>query len=142
AGDLDRARVLRERIVTEGASPTMRAFAAYVDGEVEAAAGRGSLAEEHYERAIKLARSSGATFVVGVASVGLLTTRAAADRIVDALRDYREVIDYFAGTGCWTQLWTTLRNLAELLRQLGDTEPARLLDTAADQAPDAPAVGG
>jgi len=61
---------------------------------------------------------------------------------VDALRDYREVIDYFAGTGCWTQLWTTLRNLAELLRQLGDTEPARLLDTAADQAPDAPAVGG
>jgi hypothetical protein len=35
-----------------------------------------------------------------------------------------------------------LRNLADLLRQLGDTEPADLLDVAADQAPEAPAVGG
>jgi hypothetical protein len=28
-----------------------------------------------------------------------------------------------------------LRNLADLLRQLGDTEPADLLDVAADQEP-------
>jgi hypothetical protein len=31
----------------------------------------------------------------------------------------------------------TLRNLATLLRELGDEEPAVLLDAAADQAPDA-----
>ncbi|OLT06909.1 hypothetical protein BJF90_14970 [Pseudonocardia sp. CNS-004] len=32
----------------------------------------------------------------------------------------------------------TLRNLATLLRRLGDDEPAALLDAAADRAPDAP----
>ncbi len=66
--------------------------------------------------------------------------RAAAGRVHDALRGYREVIDYFARTGNWTHLWATLRNLADLLRRLGDDEPAALLDAAADQAPDAPAV--
>ena len=65
--------------------------------------------------------------------------QAAAGRIHDALRGYREVIDYFARTGNWTHQWTTLRNLAELLRRLGDDEPAGLLDAAADAAPDAPA---
>ena len=55
---------------------------------------------------------------------------------------YREVIDYFARTGNWTHLWATLRNLADLLRRLGDDEPAALLDAAADLAPDAPVVNG
>jgi hypothetical protein len=52
-----------------------------------------------------------------------------------------DVIDHFARTGNCTHQWTTLRNLAHLLRQLGDHEPATLLDAAADQAPDAPAIG-
>jgi hypothetical protein len=33
-----------------------------------------------------------------------------------------------------------LRNLADLLRQLGDHEPAAVIDAAADQAPDAPGI--
>jgi hypothetical protein len=49
------------------------------------------------------------------------------------------VIDYWAVAGNWTHQWETLRNLARLLRRLGDNEPATLLDAAADQAPDAPA---
>jgi hypothetical protein len=48
------------------------------------------------------------------------------------------VIDYFARTGNWTNVWTTLRNLADLLRRLGDDAPAAVID-AADAAPDAPA---
>ena len=91
-------------------------------------------------RAVELARGSGATFLVGVATVGLLAVRAAGGRVHDALRGYREVIDYFARTGNWTHLWTTLRNLANLLRRLDDHDTATLLDTAADHAPDAPAV--
>jgi hypothetical protein len=74
--------------------------------------------------------------------VGLLTVRTAAGRVPDALRGYRDVIDYWARAGNWTQQWTTLRNLARLLRELGDDEPAALLDAAADQAPDAPPPGG
>ncbi|MGH4008829.1 MAG: hypothetical protein ACRDTH_11855 [Pseudonocardiaceae bacterium] len=48
--------------------------------------------------------------------MGLLTARADAGRVHDALRGYRDVIDYFARTGNWTHQWVALRNLAGLLR--------------------------
>jgi len=139
AGDLDQARTLNDRGLAGAVSPTMLSWGAYVAGEIESLAGRSELAEQHYVRAIDLARTSGATFLVGVGNVGLLTVRAAAGRVYDALHGYREVIDYFARTGNWTHQWATLRNLADLLRRLGDHEPAALLDAAADRAPDAPA---
>ena len=142
AGDLDEARALNERGSADAASPTVLAWRAYTAGEIESAAGDPEAAERHYVRAIELARTSGATFLVGVATVGLLAVRAGAGRIDDALRGYREVIDYFDRTGNWTHQWTTLRNLADLLRKLGDDEPAALLDAAADAAPDAPARNG
>ncbi|MGH3786419.1 MAG: ATP-binding protein, partial [Pseudonocardiaceae bacterium] len=140
AGDPDEARALNDRGLAGAASPTMLAFGAYVAGEIESFAGRPELAEQHYVRAIDLARTSGATFVVGIATVGLLAVRAATGRVQHSLQGYREVIDYFARTGNWTHQWTTLRNLADLLRRIGDDEPAALLDAAADHAPDAPAV--
>lgn len=140
AGDLTEARTLNDRGLADAASPSMRSWSAYVAGEIETCAGHSELAEQHYLRAIDLARTSGATFLVGVATVGLLAVRATAGRIHDALRGYRDVIDYFARTGNWTHQWVTLRNLADLLRQLDDNEPAALIDAAADRAPDAPAV--
>jgi hypothetical protein len=118
----------------------MLAWSAYVAGEIDSRTGRTGPAEQLYLRAIDLARASGATFLVGVATVGLVTVRATAGRVHEALAGYREVIDYFARTGNWTHQWTALRNLADLLHQLGDHEPATLLDTAADQAPDASAT--
>ena len=141
AGDLDRARTLNEESLAEAGSPSMRSWGAYVDGEIENLAGRSEAAEQHYLRAIDLARSSGATFLVGVATVGLLTVRAGTGRVVEALTGYREVIDYFDRTGNWTHQWATLRNLADLLRRLGDDRPAAVIDAAADAAPDAPADG-
>ncbi|WP_440073286.1 BTAD domain-containing putative transcriptional regulator [Streptosporangium sp. OZ121] len=139
-GDLDEARKLHAQGVTSAVSPTMLSWSAYVAGEIESSAGHTELAEHHYIRSIALARTSGAAFLVGIATVGLLSVRAAADRVHEVLNGYREVIDYFARTGNWTHLWVTLRNLAELLRRLGDDEPAAQLEAAADQAPDAPAV--
>lgn len=141
AGELDRARELNGRMATAAVSPTIRAFAAYVRGEIDNAAGEPNRAAEHYTRAIDLARSSGATFLVGIAIVGLLTVRTTAGRMPEALHGYRDVIDYWDRSGNWTQQWVTLRNLAELLRQLGDDEPAALLDAAAEHAPDAPSSG-
>ena len=44
-------------------------------------------------------------------------------------------IDYFSSTGNWSHLWTTLRNLADLLRALDDPAPAAQLDAATDHAP-------
>jgi tetratricopeptide (TPR) repeat protein len=140
AGDLHAARALNERARAGAVSPSTRAWVAYVSGEIESRADNSELAERHYVTAIDLARRSGATFYVGVATVGLLTVRAAAGRVGDTLRGYREVIDYFTRTGNWTHLWATLRDLAGLLRTLGDDEPAALLVAAADKAPDAPAA--
>lgn len=77
----------------------MLAWGAYVAGEIETSAGRRDLAEPDYVPAVELAHTSGATFLVGVASVGLLAARAAEGRVDDALHGYREVIDYFAATG-------------------------------------------
>jgi len=114
----------------------MRAWGAYVDGEIDSLAGHSEPAERHYLRAIDLARASGATFLIGVATVGLHAVRAAAGRVHDALHGYREAIDYFARTGNWTHQWTTLRNLANLLRRLADHEPAAALDAAAGRGLD------
>ena len=140
AGDLDRARELNARLAAGAASPTLHAFTAYVAGEIAGTAADPVAAQEHYLRAIELARASGATFVVGIASVGRLTVLVETGQHADALRGYRDVIDYFARTGNWSHLWTTLRNLARLLRRLGDGPTADLLDDAADHAPDAPPV--
>ncbi|MGW7253543.1 BTAD domain-containing putative transcriptional regulator [Streptomyces sp. NPDC054834] len=142
AGAPDAARRLNERGWADAVSPSMRAWGAYVAGEIENLAGRDELAERHYVEAVDLACASGATFLVGVSTVGLLSVRAAQGRVHEALEGYRDVIGYFARTGNWTHLWTTLRDLAGLLRGLGDDEPAALIDAAADRAPDAPAVPG
>jgi predicted ATPase/DNA-binding SARP family transcriptional activator len=142
AGDPDEARRLNEQGLAGAVSPSMLAWGAYVAGEIDSLAGRCEAAEERYVHAVELARAAGATFLVGVATVGLLSLRARTGRVREALGGYREVIDYFARNGNWTHLWVTLRNLAGLLRRLGDDEPAALIETAADRAPDAPAVEG
>jgi predicted ATPase/DNA-binding SARP family transcriptional activator len=139
-GDLGEANTLNDRLARLAASPTMEGFHAYVAGEIEALAGRTERAEQHYERAIALGRVSGATFLEGIAAVGVLTLRANTGRINQALDGYRDLLEYWARTGAWTQQWTTLRNLARLLRSIGDQDIAVYLEAAADHAPDAPAV--
>ncbi|MFR9805352.1 BTAD domain-containing putative transcriptional regulator [Pseudonocardia sp. RS010] len=141
-GDPGRARRLNERGRAAAVSPSMRSWAAYVDGEIEGLTGDLAAAETHYRTSLRLARGVGATFLAGVASVGLLAVLARAGRVRDALRGYTRVVDGFARTGNWTHLWTTLRNLADLLRTLGDDRTAALIEAAADRAPDAPAVAG
>ncbi|MEX0875414.1 MAG: BTAD domain-containing putative transcriptional regulator [Actinomycetota bacterium] len=140
SGRLDEARDLNERLGAVAVSPTLIALYRYGAGEIENAAGHPELADEHYARAIELARRSGANFLTGVASVGLMTTLTNMGRIEEALRGYEELIDYWERTGGWIQQWTTLRNLARLLHTLADHEPATFLEIAADCAPDAPAV--
>mgnify|MGYP003775119703 CR=1 FL=1 len=142
SGDLDRARELQGRTAAATISATGRGFAAYLAAEIENAAGRYDEAERRYAQALELARMSGATFVTGIASVGLLSALAAAGQTAATMRGYRAVVEYWARTGNWTHLWVTLRNLAELLRTLGDPQAAAVLDTAADAAPDAPPAPG
>jgi predicted ATPase/DNA-binding SARP family transcriptional activator len=140
AGGLEEARRLNALGLDGASSPCMRAWGAYVGAEIDALDGRHELAEARYREAVDLAATAGATFLVGIATVGLLAARSRGADARDVLAGYLETIDYFARTGNWTHLWATLRNLAELLRRLGDDEVAGALEIAADQAADAPAV--
>jgi predicted ATPase/DNA-binding SARP family transcriptional activator/tetratricopeptide (TPR) repeat protein len=140
SGDLDWARKLNDDLASVATSPTLQAFHHYVAGEIDNAGGHADRAEKHYAQAVDLARASGASLVVGLASVGLLTLRADAGRIDEVLDGYRELIDHWERWGSWNQQWTTLRNLASLLHRCGDVETAVFLEAAADHAPDAPPV--
>jgi len=132
AGQLERATELSDRGARGATSPTMLAWAAYVRGEILTAGGDRTAAGPHYTEAIELARRSGARFVEGVAAVGLQGSLAEAGQLDDALRGYREVVEYFARTGNWPHLGEALRNLARLLDSLDDPAGAELWEADGD----------
>ncbi len=140
AGDLDRARILNDRWLAEATSPSRRAWGAYYQAEIENLANARDLAEQRYLEAVTLGRTAGDSFVIGVATIGLLTLRTVDGREQDALAGYRDVIELFERTGYWTHQWIALRNLANLLRRLDDVETAEVIEAAAENAPDAPAI--
>ena len=140
AGDLDEARRLNDRMGDVVTSPSLIGAHEYAAGEIASAAGRRDEAEAHYRRAIELAGVSGATFLDGIASVGLVRTLEEAGQTTAALSRYQSLLDYWERTGRWVQQWTTLRNLARLLHTIGETADAAFIVAAADEATDAPAV--
>jgi predicted ATPase/DNA-binding SARP family transcriptional activator len=141
-GQDDRARDLLGRAMTATdrlGCPSYRAFALYTAAEM-AAGTDPEAAADLYGQAITLARSVGATFVEGVASVGLVRVWGATGRPRRALEGYRTLLPAWRRSGHWTQVWTTLRNLATLLADAGQHEAAVTLLAAADAAPEAPDV--
>jgi predicted ATPase/DNA-binding SARP family transcriptional activator len=141
AGDRVGARSLLDRAFagTESRALSHQAFAHYTAGELEAADDP-EAAMASYRRAIVLAHRAGATFVAGVASVGLVRLWTATGRTADALAGYRTLLDHWRRAGHWTQMWTTLRNLVGPLADSGQAETAALLLAAADAAPEAARV--
>ena len=140
AGDLTGARRLIERGIRwadEHGAPTDLAACHYGMGELLAPDPEAAV---HYRRAVELSRRVSSTFVEGVATVGLASVDAAAGRITDALRGYDRLVRYWQRTGNWTQQWTTLRNLADLLAELGDGETAEVLVATASASDEAAAI--
>lgn len=140
AGDLDAADELLAMAETKPVSPSVRAWIRYVEGEVAAGKGAWPDAEAAYREAISASTTTGAEFITGIASVGLVTTLAGRGAIGEALDGYAGLIDYWERAGGWTQQWTTLRNLADLLDRLHDSETASRLRAAADAAPESSAA--
>jgi tetratricopeptide (TPR) repeat protein len=133
---LGEARVLNSEVA--GATcPSVLAFHHYVAGEIDNLEHAWTAAELHYEEALRLSELSGAAFIHALTKVGLVSVHAASGDTQAALRGYGELIDYWATTGGWTQQWTTLRNLADLLDQLEDHDCAAMLRRAAAEAPEA-----
>jgi predicted ATPase/DNA-binding SARP family transcriptional activator len=141
SGDLEQASMIRDAI-RPPLGVTQQAQWEYTAAELANIAGRHRDAELHYRRAIELASAVGSSFVVGISAVGLSSVLRATGRHVEALRGYRGVLEYWQSAGNWIQVWTTLRNLSELLAVLGDSATAAVLLSSADHAPDAPSTGG
>jgi predicted ATPase/DNA-binding SARP family transcriptional activator len=141
-GDEDGARALVERALdgrADEGSRADRAFAHYAAAELTARSDP-EAAIELYRQAIELASPAGGTFIHGIASVGLVRLWTASGRTTEALSGYRTLIEDWRRAGHWTQMWTTLRNLALLLADTGQPETAALLLGAADAAPGASTV--
>jgi predicted ATPase/DNA-binding SARP family transcriptional activator len=122
-GDVDVARSEADRAtaLAEGTgSPLWCSWAAYATGEMLAESDP-IAAAPHLERAVALAESVDATFVVGVARHTLLTSGA---RHRDAAEPatFVPLVDHWHRMGAWTQLWVAVRALVEALARDGRFE--------------------
>ena len=138
AGRLDDARAYNAN-GRDAPYPSGRSIHHYAAGEIENAAGNWAEAQHHYQESIRLSERSGATFLEGIAAVGLVTAQASAGELEKALVGYAELLERWERTGAWLQQWTTLRNLADLLHRLDDRKTATALRAAAEAAADASA---
>jgi hypothetical protein len=142
-GDQARARELLDRARAANARTgcvSHLAFESYVDGELLATT-RPRDAVPYYLDAIEGARRAGSRFIEGVATVSLASARTRIGDVAGAAEGFAYLIDYWRRTGQPTQLWTTARNAAGLLSQVGHQETAAMLLICADDAPEAAAVG-
>ncbi|MDP9023361.1 MAG: winged helix-turn-helix domain-containing protein [Actinomycetota bacterium] len=110
-------------------NPTMRAFARYAHGEAHLDT-RPAEAAASLERAIELARQVNNPLIQGVSLVSLASLRGRRGEIDAALKLFSEVIAHWRRLGDYTHQLTTLRNLVEVLTQIGADEPAAVLHGA------------
>lgn len=118
------------RVATR-AGPATRALARYTQGECRAHADPGRAAAL-LDDAVRLARDCGAWFVEGIARLTATSLAARGGEPRRALPGFRELVRHWRRTGSWTQQWTTLRNLTELLVRLQVDEPAVAILAAAE----------
>jgi predicted ATPase/DNA-binding SARP family transcriptional activator len=144
-GDDAQARTIVERlsaIADTVDSDTYRAFADYMRGEIDLASGRLESATSHLRTATEKAWNVGASFIWGIAAT-VLAAVLVRHRPVDEARRYLPVLlDRWRRTATWTQLWTTLRLVAELLADHDDANVAALVLLAAERDPAAPQLIG
>jgi len=105
-------------------SPSARAFAHFVVGEIENDV-------HHLQRAVELSEWAESQFVSGIAGVSLASLTARNRDIANALDHYERAIRGWQQVGAWTPLWVTLRTLAHLLSDIDFTRDAAVVYGAA-----------
>jgi hypothetical protein len=118
-----------------------QAFVTYAAGEV-ALLESPETGVELLRAAAAEAESTGATQVVTVARITLVSALTRLGRHDQTLALFPPLLHQARREGNWPQLWTALRILAELLATLGRPETAAVLLAAARESPSAPAVSG
>lgn len=94
------------------------------------------------EEALRIGQATDERYLTGVAAVSATSVRARHGDPRRAAALFHGVIDHWQSGGNWTQQWTTIRNVVELLVRAGCDEPATLLLGALDSSDTAsPAFG-
>jgi predicted ATPase/DNA-binding SARP family transcriptional activator len=142
AAETSAQRLRRQAVVAS--SDTYLAFADYVAGEVALARGGDQIEVgiDLLEGAVDVALHGELSFVSGIASVALASAVVRHRDTADALARFPSLIGRWRRSATWTQLWTSMRLLAELLVRCERIEVASLILLAADADPAAPAVTG
>ena len=129
-GDLAAAERRAEATTAQSevlASPSARAFAAFVNGELETVRSPAH-ARDHLNTAVELARSVGNEFIAGLARVTLAgLPPEGGDDVRAAVRHYVAAVAGWAEIGAWFAQLVTLRNVAVLLTSHGAHEDAAVL---------------
>lgn len=144
AGETSAARAMlteHESLARALGSSTHRAFTEYVRGELLLQDGQVDHAVDALRSAADRAWDAGAAFIWGIAST-VLAAVLVRERHDEALAHLPRLVDRWRRSATWTQLWTTLRLVAELLADAGDADTAMLLLAAADLDPAAPQLAG
>ncbi|MGI8793291.1 MAG: AfsR/SARP family transcriptional regulator [Acidimicrobiales bacterium] len=122
-------------------SPMLRARAYYGLGEALAVSDP-ERALAVAEKGVEIGRGLNSGFGLGI---GLVTVASLRSRLGDqagALHTFLELLDLWRLAGNWTQQWTTIRNLIELLAEIGADVDAAMLIAATEEAESAPALHG
>jgi predicted ATPase/class 3 adenylate cyclase len=144
SGDVDggvaAARQL-QRAAEEIGNPTLRAWGYYTEGEALMQRDP-TRALALLEEAIAVAATVDSRFLVGVAQVSASSVRARHGDALMALTSFRQLVEQWRRDEHGTQLWTTLRTVADIFARLDALEAAAVLHTALVDVPrGAPAFG-
>jgi predicted ATPase/DNA-binding SARP family transcriptional activator len=118
-----------EEAAKAAASPTVRAWAAYVHGEISMDTDP-ALARQQLAAAVEAAREARSRLPEGVALVSLASVSARAGETREALERFREAVALWRQLGDHTHQLTTVRNLVDLLVGVGADEDAAFLHGA------------
>ena len=125
-GDTRGALAIVEPLAAAPAPRLAAAWTTYTVGEV--------LMDTDPDRAARVlaqtvqeARLIGDRFLTGVALVSAASIRARYGDARQAVPAFREVVEHWQQLGNWTQQWTTLRSVADLMERLGDGRSAALV---------------
>jgi hypothetical protein len=134
SGDVDEARrvaVIVNSRADQSGNPTLLAWAAYLQGELDADTNPAD-AIETLEESVEYAVTVGNEFVAGISLIALAATASRHGDSAIAFEALERCIHLFSGAGNRPQLWTAVRNLAEILHSVGADRDALVLHAAAE----------
>ncbi|MDD7942844.1 hypothetical protein PHK61_30970 [Actinomycetospora lutea] len=143
-GDRPGALAFAQQAQTEAhalENPSMIAWASYAEAEalLDSDPGR---ALDRLEQAATTAASVGNRYLDGVARISAASVRARHGDPVLALGQFRDALVLWHEAGGWTQLWTAMRSVIDLLTRVGADHDAAVLHGAVTTSRTAPPAFG